>query len=298
MKLNLPSLNLPISPSPFPPWQSAFSLEALRRAWLSVRSNKGTAGSDGETIAKFEQGIDRQLEQLRQELLNMSYKPHRVTQVLVPKASGGWRPLSLWAIRDRIAQRAVYNYLEPVFEARFLPCSYGFRPGRTTKDAALAVQQARKKGAEWVLDADIKDCFGQMENGRLLKQLQRWQVPKPMGELISRWLHARVWNAWLGNGKAGTSQGGAISPLLCNVYLHSFDEAMRRKNLWLVRYADDFVVLGRDQATIQQARQLAAFSLQKMGLEIHPLKTDIRQFSTGFHFVGWFFIRDEMYELK
>lgn len=297
MKLNFPP---PISrsPSPFPPWQSAFSLEALRRAWLSVRSNKGTAGADGETIDKFEKGADRQLEQLRKELLDLSYKPHRVTQVLVPKASGGWRPLSLWAIRDRIAQRAVYNYLEPVLEPHFLPCSYGFRPGRATKDAALAIQQARKAGAEWVLDADIKDCFGQMENGRLLRQLQRWQVPQSIHELISRWLHAKVWNAWMGSGQAGTSQGGAISPLLCNIYLHPFDEAMRRKNLWLVRYADDFVVLGRDRTAIQQARQLAAFSLQKLGLELNTHKTDLTTFSAGFQFVGWFFVRDELYELK
>ncbi len=285
-------------PSPFPPWQSAFTPEALRRAWLSVRANKGTAGADGKTISKFEQTLDQQLEQLSQEIQDLSYHPHRVTQVLVPKTSGGWRPLSLWAIRDRVAQRAAYNYLEPVCEARFLPCSYGFRSGRTTKDAAQAIQQARRQGAEWVLDADIKDCFGQMDSGYLLKQLRQWQVPQPVGELIKRWLQAKVWNAWLGNGKAGTSQGGAISPLLCNIYLHSFDITMQKRHLWLVRYADDLVILGRDKSAIHQAKEHTAASLRKLCLELHPQKTRITQFKEGFQFVGWFFLRDEMYELK
>lgn len=284
--------------SPFPPWASAFSIEALRRAWLSVRGNKGAAGADGKTIAQFEQNSERQLDELRHECLNLTYRPHRVTQILVPKASGDWRPLSLWVVRDRIVQRAAYNYLEPVFESRFLPSSYGFRPGRTTKDAALAVQQARQTGAQWVLDADIKDCFGQMNSGRLLQQLQRWQVPQPLGELIRRWLQARVWNAWMGNGKAGTSQGGAISPLLCNVYLHPFDETMQKRHWRLIRYADDLLILGRDQNAVQQAQQAAVSSLQKLDLELNPRKTRITHFKEGFQFVGWFFIRDEMYELK
>ncbi|MCI0728542.1 MAG: hypothetical protein L0332_17730 [Chloroflexi bacterium] len=274
-------------------------MDALRRAWLSVRANKGTSGADGETIAQFEQDIERYLGELRRELLGGAYRPRRVTQVLVPKASGDWRPLSLWTIRDRIAQRAVYNYLEPVVESRFLPCSFGFRPGRTTKDAALAVYQARQAGAQWVLDADIKDCFGQMDNGRLLRQLSQWRVPKPIAELVGRWLHARVWNAWLGNGQAGTSQGGAISPLLCNIYLHPFDEALSgHRHLWLVRYADDLVVLGRNKGAVQQAEQLTARALQQLGLELNPKKTRQTAFADGFQFVGWFFIRDEMYELR
>lgn len=282
----------------FPPWPSAFTLDALRRAWLSVRGNKGTSGPDGETLAEFERNLETQLGRLRDELLNGAYRPRRVTQILVPKSSSGWRPLSLWAIRDRVAQRAVHNYLEPVFEPHFLPCSYGFRPGRTTRDAALAIHKAGRAGAQWVLDADIKDCFGQMDNGRLLRRLQNWQVPTPLIELIGRWLHARVWNAWLGGRTAGTSQGGAISPLLCNVYLHPFDQAMQRRGLWFIRFADDFVALSRDQATIQQAEQWATAGLRGLGLELHPQKTRITTFEAGFQFVGWFFLRDELHELK
>lgn len=282
----------------YPPWQSAFSDEALRRAWLAVRANRGAAGSDGATVAQFEKGLDGRLAALRGELLGERYQPHRVTQVLVPKGNDDWRPISLWAIRDRIAQRAVYNYLEPVFERRFLPCSYGFRPGRTTETAARAVAQAYTAGARWVLDADIKDCFGSMDGGRLLGMLTEWRTPPPLRRLIGLWLAARVWNGWAGRREAGASQGGVITPLLCNVYLHPFDVALQGRGLTLVRYADDFVALCHDERGARRARQRAAAELGRLGLDIHPQKTRITSFEAGFQFVGWFFVRSEMFQLR
>lgn len=287
------------APEPYAPWQQAFTLDALRRAWLAVRANQGRGGADGETIAEFERHLELNLQTLRDELLQGHYRPKKVTGVLVPKPSGGWRPLTLWAIRDRLVQRAVYNYLEPHFERRFLDCSYGFRPGRSTADAAQAVQRARQEGAQWVLDADIKDCFGSMRSQLVMKRLQRWQTPRPICALIAAWLRAEIWNAWRGGpGQAGTSQGGVISPLLCNLYLHPFDQQMQGRDLWLVRYADDFICLGRDEQAVRQARKRAAATLRRLGLELHPQKTDIVSFEQGFQFVGWFFIRDEVYRLK
>lgn len=282
----------------YPAWRSAFSGDAMRRAWTAVRANRGAAGADGATMTGFEKELDANLSRLRAELLDGSYRPQRVTQVLVPKAGDDWRPISLWAIRDRVAQRAVYNYLEGPFESRFLPCSHGFRPGRTTATAARAVEQARRSGARWVLDADIKDCFGSMDNRRLLALLASWRVPEPFIKLAGRWLRARVWNGWAGRREAGTSQGGVISPLLCNVYLHPFDEALQQRGLSLVRYADDFVVLARDERAIDRARSLAATELERLGLAIHPHKTRVTTFGEGFQFVGWFFVRDEMYQLR
>lgn len=279
-------------------WQSAFSQEALRRAWLAVRANQGTSGADGATLAEFEAELGANLSSLRRQLLDGSYRPRRVTQVLVPKAGGNWRPISLWTIRDRVAQRAVYNYLEPAFEGRFLPCSFGFRPGRTTESAAQAIRHARRAGAEWVLDADIKDCFSSMDSRRLMYLLRDWQVPGPIRELLNHWLKAKVWNAWAGGREAGTSQGGVISPLLCNVYLHPFDVAFQRRGLTLVRYADDFVILGRTENVIRKAQKSAADELAALGLEIHPQKTRITRFDDGFQFVGWFFIGNEMYQLR
>jgi group II intron reverse transcriptase/maturase len=283
----------------FPPWQTAFALDALRRAWLAVRANKGRGGSDGESLAGFEQALENNLRHLQEELLGNRYRPRKVTQVLVPKPDGRWRPLTLWAIRDRVAQRAVHDYLEPVFETHFLSCSYGFRPGRTTQSAATAISQARQAGAHWVLDADIKDCFGQMDSERVRGQLVSWQVPRPVCRLVDGWLEAKVWNAWSGNDrKAGASQGGVISPLLCNLYLHPFDEAMQLPDLWLVRYADDFVILSRKKPAILRAEQQAARNLRQLGLQIHPHKTRITHFDEGFQFAGWFFIHNKVFQLK
>src|SRR5690606_1868690 len=117
--------------------------------------------------------------------------------------------------------------------------------------------------------------------------------------LIAAWLRAEIWNAWRGGpNTAGTSQGGVISPLLCNLYLHPFDQQMQGRDLWLVRYADDFICLGRDEQAVRQARKRAAATLRRLGLALHPQKTDIVSFEQGFQFVGWFFIRDEVYRLK
>jgi group II intron reverse transcriptase/maturase len=263
-----------------------------------VRANRGGAGADGVSIAQFEAKLDEGLRALRLELLNGSYRPHRVTQVLVPKRRDDWRPISLWSIRDRVAQRVVYNYLEPAFESRFLPCSFGFRPGLATETAAMAIRQARQAGAEWVLDADIKDCFGSMKSRQLVAILAEWEVPEPARRLIERWLVAKVWNGWAGRREAGTSQGGVISPLLCNVYLHPFDVALQQRGLTLIRYADDFVILARSERVVRQARERAAAQLQRLGLELHPQKTRVTRFAEGFQFVGWFFVRDEMYALR
>ncbi len=285
--------------SPYGPWQAAYSTDALRRAWTAVRANKGGGGSDGQTVADFENDLERHLADLGLELIQQRYRPQPVKQILVPKANDKWRPLTLWTIKDRVAQRATYNYLEPVFDRQFLPCSFGFRSGRSTRDAAEAVLQARRDGAGWVLDADIKDCFGQLRNKWVLKQLERWRVPGPITELIRHWLQTRIGNAWRPEQTiAGTSQGSVISPLLCNLYLHPFDQAMQQRGITLVRYADDFVILGRGKTSITWAQQWAALNLKRVGLEMNPHKTRITTFAEGFQFVGWFFVREEMFQLK
>lgn len=285
--------------SPYGPWQSAYSMDALRRAWISVRANKGGSGADGETLDQFEVGMEENLARLAQELVGQTYRPHPVKQILVPKANANWRPLTLWAVRDRIAQRATYNYLEPIFDRQFLPCSFGFRNGRSTAHAAEAICAARQQGATWVLDADIKDCFGQMRSSIVLKQLAHWRVPYPLRQLVRLWLHAQIGNAWPPDRTTvGASQGSVLSPLLCNLYLHPFDRAMQQGGITLVRYADDFVILSRRQVSIRWAYFWAAVNLKRLGLEMHPQKTRITTFSEGFQFAGWFFVREEMFELR
>lgn len=292
-------LPIPKFRSPYGPWQSAFTMDSLRRAWTAVRTNKGGKGSDGETVTQFGEQLEQNLYTLHVELINQSYQPRPVKQLLVPKKDDRWRTLTIWAIRDRIIQRAVYNYLEPIFDRQFLPCSFGFRNGRSTKDAAEAILAARAAGAFWVLDADIKDCFGQMENGRVLRQLAQWRVPKPLRQLVKQWLHTRIGNAWRPDQTTtGTSQGSVISPLLCNLYLHPFDRAMQKPGIWLIRYADDFVILSRRKPLIRSAEHWAGLNLRRLGLSMHPHKTRITNFKEGFQFVGWFFIRDDMHQLK
>lgn len=285
--------------SPYGPWQMAYSVDALRRAWQPIRANKGGSGSDGQTVAQFEADLESNLERLHRELISGHYQPQPVKQILVPKASANWRPLTLWTIRDRVAQRATYNYLAPVFDRQFLPCSFGYRPGLSTQDAAEAIYTARKQGAHWVLDADIEDCFGQMRNNIVLKQLSRWRVPRPLQDLVERWLHTKIGNAWRPEQvAAGTSQGSALSPLLCNLYLHGFDKGMQQPGLTLVRYADDFVILAKRQASVRWAQMWAAANLRRVGLQMNPHKTRLTHFGEGFQFVGWFFVGEEMYQLK
>lgn len=282
----------------YPPWQSAFSLNALRRAWLIIRANKGSGG-DGETLATFEETLESNLTQLRGELLNGSYRPQAVKQVLVPKSDSRWRPITLWTVRDKIAQRAVYDYLDPIWETCFLPCSYGFRAGRSTEDVAEAILAVRQRGAVWVFDADITDCFGRMRTDRLLQLLHEWRVPRPLVDVIRHWLQARIFNAWRGGRTlAGTSQGGVISPLLCNLYLHAFDEQMQQTECYLIRYADDFVLLGRKKRAVLAGQAHATTTLNRFGLEINPHKSRITHFDEGFQFVGWFFINNRTFPLR
>jgi hypothetical protein len=150
------------------PAQQLFSLEAMQRAWLAVKRAGGGAGMDGVTITQFEANLTRELRELQRLLASGEYRPKPVRQVWVPKTRGGLRPLALWALRDRVAQRAVYELLAPVFEPHFLPCSFGFRPGLGVQDAVAALQRQRDTGLRWVVDADIEDCFGAIPTDRLM----------------------------------------------------------------------------------------------------------------------------------
>jgi len=278
--------------------ESLFSPEAMRRAWRIVRANAGTAGVDGVTIRRFEADLEGQLEALRQELIQGTYRPLPVKQVLVPKPKGDWRRLALWALRDRVAQRVVYDAIAPTFEAGFLDCSYGFRPGRGVEDAVRAVLSHRDAGHRWVLDADIKECFERIDRRRLMAVLRRRIRDRRLLRLIEQWLRARIFNA-LSHGRAlaGTSQGGVLSPLLANIYLHPLDVALTRQGYRLVRYADDLVVCCRRKRGAQAAKVEVTRALTRLRLTLNEAKTRIVHFDQGFRFLGYFFIRNEHYRL-
>jgi group II intron reverse transcriptase/maturase len=275
----------------------AFTADALRRAWRQVRAKGGGPGVDGVDIRSFEADLEVQLAGLGQELASGMYRPRGVRRVLIPKPHEGLRSLAVWALRDRVAQRAVYNYLEPVFEPLFLGCSHGFRPGRSVQTAVSDLLAARDRGLRWVLDADIKDCFDEIDVNLLVQMVRRHVKDKVILRLLDAWLNARILTAAGQVRAAGAAQGGVLSPLLCNIYLHPFDEALTSQGLCLVRYADDLVVPCRRRREAETAGEIAQRILATLHLEINRYKTQVVHFDEGFKFLGVFFLRNEHFWL-
>ncbi|MBE2267529.1 MAG: RNA-directed DNA polymerase [Anaerolinea sp.] len=266
--------------------EALFSMSTLRRAWQWVRRSGSMAGTDGVTPGQFGAALEAELNRLRQTLLNGTYQPRPVRRFYLKKASGKLRPISVWTVRDRVAQRVIHDALTPVFEAFFLPCSYGFRPGRSTEDAIRAIVQARDSGLTWLLDADIADCFGSIRLDLLGGQIERAVEMPLIRRLLDLWLHTPVVGT---QGEiAGVSQGGVISPLLANLYLHRFDEMLRAAlpRAELVRFADDFVVLSLNEDMAVWSMEVARRGLENLALRLNLRKTRIITFDEGFTFLG------------
>lgn len=273
-----------------PPPEVLFSMNALRRAWRLVRRNGASPGTDGVTQEQFEENLDLELNRLRQHILGGTYQPQPVRRFYVKKASGKQRPISIWSMRDRVAQRVVHDYMTPLLESLFLDCSYGFRPGRAVEHAVQAVIRARDIGLVWVLDTDISDCFGSIHLDLLMAQLRR-VVPSPFVlKLIELWLYTPV-GGRQSRETAGVSQGGVISPQLANLYLHRFDEMViaALPQACLVRFADDFVILCRSEQEAAWSLDVARRSLENLRLTLNMRKTRIVHLDEGFTFLGFTF---------
>lgn len=275
-----------------------FTLATLRQAWLAVKAAKGGPGVDGVTLQQFEANLERELGALRMELISGIYQPQPTRQVLVPKADVGVRPLVIWALRDRVAQRTVYELIAPGFEAAFLPCSFGFRPGYGVADAVATLERLRDNNLRWVLHGDIQDCFEQIDPVRLLKQVSSQVQDRLLRRYIAGWLDAQLLTSADGKPKrAGASQGSVLSPLLANIYLHGVDQTIMAQKLAYLRYADDFVICCRQKAEAEQARTTMTQALAAIGLQINPKKSAVVHFDQGFAWLGHFFVRRECYRL-
>jgi len=277
--------------------------DTLRTAWEKVKTKQGAAGSDGQTIAMFEQRLERNLTQLEEELRSGTYRPRPIRRVYIDKpGSAEKRPLGIPAVRDRVVQSALRIVIEPIFEAVFTRNSYGFRQGRGCKDALREVERLLKEGHVFVLDADLRSYFESIPHEPLLGEVRKHIADGRVLELIEQYLKQDILDGlaqW--TPESGTPQGAVISPLLANLYLHSVDVTAEAAGLKMIRYADDFVILCRSREEAESALEMIRDEAEAKGLTLHPDKTriaDVRVKGEGFDFLGYHFERGTRWPRK
>lgn len=277
-------------------YDKVYRTDVLERAWTQVAQNRGGPGVDAQTIEAIEaQGVGPFLAELQEELRAGTYRPQAVRRVRIPKPQGGERPLGIPAVKDRVVQAAVKIVIEPLFEADFSDCSFGFRPKRSAHQARERIRCGiQRDGCRWVVDADIVGFFDHLDHGILLRLLRRRISDRRILALIRGWLRAGVMEGTtLLHPTAGTPQGGVISPLLANVYLNVLDQLWTRcyGHLGqLTRYADDLVILTWHRRQAERAREVLAQLLAKLKLDLSPTKTRVVQLAeprSGFDFLGY-----------
>jgi group II intron reverse transcriptase/maturase len=261
-------------------YDKVYRRDVLEHAWELVRANKGAAGIDRQTIADVEErGVSKLLDELAADLKDGKWRPLAARRVFIPKPGSPTeqRPLSIPAVRDRIVQAATKTVIEPIFEADFLPCSFGFRPRRSQHDALQVLVDEAWDGRRWVAESDISNCFGEIPHSGLMSAIEERIADRHVLKLLRAMLRAGVMqDGTVTRDVAGTPQGGVLSPCLCNVYLHRLDRQWaERGHGVLVRFADDLLVMCRTQKEAEAALAAMRQILGELGLKLKDAKTRI-----------------------
>ena len=281
-------------------YRLVYSDENLTEAWYQVRTRSAeTPGADGITLTQFQRYLFRELRALQRELAAGQYKPLPIKITRLKKADGGYRPIGILAVRDRVAQRAVLNVIEPLFEAEFEPTSFGFRPGRSREMAMDYVAMWVNRGLTWTVHFDIERCFESIDLNRLRKVVAAKIRDKALRKLLSAWLSptavysSRHKNPLHAVPVEGLVQGSPLSPLLANVYLDQFDKACRRKAIQIVRFADDVLLLAHTQQEAREHFAIALKILKRLKLRVNASKTRFAHVEEGLEFLGGTLVFDE-----
>ena len=263
--------------------------KGLLQAFAKVKSNKGSPGVDGQTIADFAEHLSGEIAVLAHELRQKSYRPQPVKRVEIPKAGGGKRLLGIPTVRDRVVQQALLNILQPIFDPGFHPSSYGYRPGRSPHQAiAKASQFLRRYGLRWVADMDLSRCFDTLNHALILKSFRRKIADGSILELVRMFLQGGVMTGegWQAS-ETGSPQGGVISPLIANVYLDAFDQFMKGRGYRIVRFADDILILTRSKSAAHNALNVARNYLEgTLLLTVNEQKSHVVHSFTGVNYLG------------
>ena len=275
-------------------YDKVYRNDVLQEAWSRVRANRGVGGIDGIGIEEVEEyGAEKLLTEIEQDLISGEYRPKPVLRVEIPKSDGSKRPLGIPTIKDRIVQMATKMIIEPLFEADFKDCSYGFRPKRNAHQALEVVRKACNNKGAYVIDADIKGYFNNINHDKLMKLIELRISDRKVLKLIKKWLKVGVIvNGNYEKSTIGSPQGGVISPLLANIYLNYLDTAwIKYGDIYgkLVRYADDLVIICKNKKQCEKAYNLLCEIMKRLELELSPTKTkivDMWEAKEGFDFLG------------
>ncbi len=254
------------------------------------------AGVDGVTIGAFRKGLASNLAELCHELRTGCYRPLPLLKFLVAKKDGSPRPLTVPAVRDRVAQAAVLNVAGPLFEKEFEDASYAYRKGRSVRTAAFRIRDLRKQGYRYVLECDVDSYFDSIAHDLLFSRVQKLIQDEWILGLIRSWVKAEIYDGEkVFVLEKGIPQGNVISPMLANLFLDDFDEALLGRGHKLVRYADDFIVLAKSRSQAEAALELTEDVLSQLRLELDEEDTHITDFSQGFKFLGLVFLKDSIF---